>query len=48
MSFVLPRILDAARPDELAHLKREAGSVMVALAAVVRPGYRRRERLVFG
>lgn len=48
LGFVLPRILDATRPDELAHFKREAGPVMVVLAAAVRPGYRRRERLVFG
>jgi hypothetical protein len=48
MGFVLPRIIDATRPDELATLKREAGPVLMVLAALVGPGYRRRERLVFG
>jgi hemerythrin-like domain-containing protein len=48
MAFVLPRIVDATEPAELAELRKAAGPVLMALLAVVRPRYRRRERLVFG
>ncbi|GAA3443740.1 hemerythrin domain-containing protein [Planomonospora venezuelensis] len=48
MRFDLPRIEHYARPDELARLHRAAGPVLALLLALVRPGYRRRRRLVFG
>jgi hemerythrin-like domain-containing protein len=43
----LPRIERYARPEELAELRRLAGPVLMLLLAFLRPGYRRRERLVF-
>jgi hemerythrin-like domain-containing protein len=46
--FDLPRIERFARPSELAELHRLAGPVLRVMLAVVRPGYRRRERLIFG
>jgi hemerythrin-like domain-containing protein len=48
MRFVLPRIADSAGPAELAELRKAAGPVLTGLMALVTPGYRRRERLVFG
>jgi iron-sulfur cluster repair protein YtfE (RIC family) len=48
MSFVLPRFMDVVEPVELAENTKTAGPVLTALLAVVRPRYRRRERLVFG
>ncbi|MEU8192883.1 hemerythrin domain-containing protein [Microbispora amethystogenes] len=46
--FELPRIERHARPEELAELRKLAGPVLVVMLALLRPGHRRRERLVFG
>lgn len=48
LRFMLPRVLAAVTDDEYASMRKEAGPVLVALAAVLKPGHRRRERLVFG
>lgn len=48
LPFVLPRIADAATPEQLATLLREAGPVFRVLLALLQPGYRRFERTVFG
>ncbi|WP_244460330.1 hemerythrin domain-containing protein [Microbispora triticiradicis] len=37
-----------ATPDEMAHIRRLAGPVLSLLLILVRPGQRRRQRLVFG
>ncbi|MEV0393776.1 hemerythrin domain-containing protein [Polymorphospora rubra] len=46
--FDLPRMERFAAPDELAELYRMAGPGLRIMVALVRPGYRRRERLIFG
>lgn len=46
--FVLPRMADVASADEWAHMRAVAGPVPAVLARLMRPGHRRRERLVFG
>ncbi|GIH76105.1 hemerythrin domain-containing protein [Planobispora longispora] len=46
--FDLPRVERYARPEELARLHKAAGPVLTLLLALVRPGYRRRQRLIFG
>jgi len=46
--FELPRIERYARPEELAALRKAAGPVLVMMLALLRPGFRRRHRLVFG
>jgi hemerythrin-like domain-containing protein len=48
MSFMLPRAVDVTDPADMAELKGAAGPVLMILLALVRRGYRRRERLVFG
>ena len=48
LPFVLPRAADAATPEELAVLLREAGPVFRVLLALLRPRHRRFEALVFG
>ncbi|GIH91086.1 hemerythrin domain-containing protein [Planobispora siamensis] len=48
IKFDLPRIERYARPDELARLRRMAGPVLTVMLALLRGGYRRRQRLVFG
>ncbi|SHL38637.1 Hemerythrin HHE cation binding domain-containing protein [Pseudonocardia thermophila] len=52
MAFQLPRMLDATTPAERAEVLAAAGAgtrvVLGLLGALLRPGYRRRERLVFG
>jgi iron-sulfur cluster repair protein YtfE (RIC family) len=48
MSFMLPRAADVLTPAELARLMSGAGIVLKLLLPMVRPGYRRRELLVFG
>lgn len=47
-AFQVPRILDVATPEEFAALRAEAGPLLPIMAAALRPGHRRRERLVFG
>ncbi|GAA4191540.1 hemerythrin domain-containing protein [Microbispora amethystogenes] len=37
-----------ATPDEMAHIRRLAGPVLSLLLILIRPGQRRRQRLVFG
>ncbi|MFG2044095.1 hemerythrin domain-containing protein [Dactylosporangium sp. NPDC048998] len=46
--FELPRIERYATADELGELVRMAGPVLRLTLAAVRPGFRRRERLIFG
>ncbi|ETK34153.1 hemerythrin domain-containing protein [Microbispora sp. ATCC PTA-5024] len=46
--FELPRIERYVQPSEMAELRKLAGPVLVLLLALLRPGHRRRERLVFG
>ncbi|GII03072.1 hemerythrin domain-containing protein [Planobispora takensis] len=48
IKFDLPRIEHYARPDELARLRRLAGPVLTVMLALLRGGYRRRQRLIFG
>jgi iron-sulfur cluster repair protein YtfE (RIC family) len=48
LRFMLPRILAVITDDEYAAMRKEAGPVLLALAVVLKPGHRRRERLVFG
>jgi iron-sulfur cluster repair protein YtfE (RIC family) len=48
LRFMLPRVLAVVTDEEFASMRTEAGPVLLALAAVLRPGHRRRERLVFG
>ncbi|MEV0001500.1 hemerythrin domain-containing protein [Micromonospora sp. NPDC050980] len=48
LRFELPRIERYAEPDELAELTRTAGPVLRLMLAALRPGFRRREALVFG
>jgi hypothetical protein len=48
MRFLLPRVADVATPEEFARLRALAGPVLMVVLAFVRPGHRRRERLVFG
>jgi hypothetical protein len=46
--FQVPRIADAATPDEMTVLRAEAGPVLMMLLAAMRPGHRPREALVVG
>lgn len=48
LRFVLPRVAGVVTDDEFARMRAEAGPVLVVLLRVLRPGHRRRERLVFG
>ncbi|GAA0733795.1 hemerythrin domain-containing protein [Dactylosporangium roseum] len=48
MSFELPRIERYATGDELAELYRMAGPVLRFMLALVRPGFLRREKVIFG
>ncbi|WP_432968167.1 hemerythrin domain-containing protein [Dactylosporangium sp. CA-233914] len=48
MSFELPRIERYATAEELDELYRMAGPVLRLMLATVRPGFLRRERLIFG
>ncbi|TCK21064.1 hemerythrin domain-containing protein [Pseudonocardia endophytica] len=48
LRFMLPRVLAVVTDEEHAVLSKEGGPVLVALAWLLRPGHRRRERLVFG
>lgn len=48
LRFTLPRIVDVTTPEELARLRALAGPALVVLLHLLVPGYRRRERLVFG
>ncbi|MEJ2890143.1 hemerythrin domain-containing protein [Actinomycetospora aeridis] len=48
MPFVLPRVAAAADPEQLAHLRRAAGPVLMVLLPVTRWRLRRAEKLVFG
>ncbi|WP_433065521.1 hemerythrin domain-containing protein [Dactylosporangium sp. CS-033363] len=48
MSFELPRIERYATPEELVELYRQAGPVLRLILAAVRPGFLRREQLIFG
>jgi len=48
LTFSLPRIVSVATPEEYARLRRTAGPVLTPILALVRPSFRRRERLVFG
>ncbi|RZT87688.1 hemerythrin HHE cation binding domain-containing protein [Pseudonocardia sediminis] len=48
LRFVLPRIAAVVTDEEWAVIRAEAGIGLVVLAAVLRPGHRRRERIVFG
>jgi iron-sulfur cluster repair protein YtfE (RIC family) len=48
MSFMLPRAMDVLDGAERAQLVRGGGVVLKLLLPLVRPGYRRRELLVFG
>ncbi|MET7708300.1 hemerythrin domain-containing protein [Micromonospora sp. NPDC005413] len=48
LRFELPRIERYARPEELDELKRIAGPVLRLTLAALRPGFRRREAMVFG
>lgn len=48
LSFELPRALDHASTEELEVFRAEGGAVLVVLAAIIRPLYRRKEKLVFG
>ncbi|GAA1871265.1 hypothetical protein GCM10009836_60030 [Pseudonocardia ailaonensis] len=47
LTFVLPRFEGVVRPEERDEVRRLAGPVMGLLMALVRPAYRRREKLVF-
>jgi hemerythrin-like domain-containing protein len=47
VTFMLPRAVDSAAPEDLAALKRAAGPALLLLLALVRPRHRRFERLVF-
>lgn len=46
--FELPRVGQYALPEEMAELRRLAGPVLVALLALMGPGHRRRQKLIFG
>jgi hemerythrin-like domain-containing protein len=48
LTFVLPRFEGVVRPEEKEEVRKLGGPVMALLMALVRPGYQRRERLVFG
>ncbi|BBY29052.1 hemerythrin domain-containing protein [Mycolicibacterium sediminis] len=48
MTFELPRIAAAVSSAELARLKEDAGPVIDVLLLLVRPGYRRMERAIWG
>jgi len=48
MSFMLPRAVDVLDEAEFARLTRGPGIMLRLLLPLVRPGYRRRELLVFG
>jgi iron-sulfur cluster repair protein YtfE (RIC family) len=48
LRFTLPRIVDVTTPAEFARLRSEAGPALVLLLKLLMPGYRRREKLVFG
>jgi hemerythrin-like domain-containing protein len=48
IGFELPRIERYATPEELADLRRMAGPVLLLMLAAVRPGFARRERVIFG
>ncbi|GAA4931169.1 hypothetical protein GCM10023204_43830 [Actinomycetospora succinea] len=48
MGFALPRVADAASPDEMADLRRMAGPVLMVLLPITRWRLRRAEKLVFG
>lgn len=48
MSFMLPRAVDVVDEAEYAQLTRGPGILFKVLLPLVRPGYRRRELLVFG
>ncbi|SEM61811.1 hemerythrin domain-containing protein [Nonomuraea pusilla] len=47
-SFDLPRIGQYALPEELAALRRMAGPVLTVMLALMGPGHRRRQKLIFG
>ena len=47
LTFVLPRFEGVMLPGEREEVRAMAGPVMGALMALVRPGHRRRERLIF-
>jgi hypothetical protein len=44
--FTRPRMVDVCTPAERAEFGRAGGPVLVLLLALLRPGHRRRERLV--
>ncbi|MEZ0071434.1 hemerythrin domain-containing protein [Planotetraspora sp. GP83] len=46
--FDLPRIEQYAKPAELVELRKLAGPVLIVFLALLRPGHRRRQRLIFG
>jgi hemerythrin-like domain-containing protein len=48
MTFELPRIAAAVTPTELATLKEQAGPMIAVMIALVRPGYRRMEKAIWG
>ncbi|MET7403803.1 hemerythrin domain-containing protein [Dactylosporangium sp. NPDC005572] len=48
VGFELPRIERYATADELAELRRLAGPMLLVLLALARPGFRRREKVIFG
>lgn len=48
MRFTLPRLVAVTSPDEYARVRRFAGPALLVLLAVLTPGHRHRERLVFG
>ncbi|WP_238007873.1 hemerythrin domain-containing protein [Dactylosporangium sp. AC04546] len=48
VGFELPRIERYATAAELAQLRRVAGPVLLVMLALVRPGFRRREKAIFG
>ena len=48
MRFMLPRVLGVVTDEEYESMRKEAGPVLVALGALLKPAHRRRERLVFG
>ncbi|GAA0438211.1 hypothetical protein Acor_62330 [Acrocarpospora corrugata] len=48
IKFDLGWVAHYATPAELAHLRAKAGPIITLMIAMIRPGHRRRHRLIFG
>ncbi|GAA1013451.1 hypothetical protein Aple_054330 [Acrocarpospora pleiomorpha] len=48
IKFDLAWVSQYATPAELAHIRSKAGPIITLMIAMIRPGHRRRQRLIFG